>query len=62
MKKQKKSSKSNVLGVAFTLPEFNLTIRKRFSDELSVYTGEIIALLSATQWIEEKGPLISDVY
>ncbi len=33
--------------------------RKRTSDELSVHTGEMIALLLAIQWIEEIRPLKS---
>ncbi len=45
-------SLDNKIGVAFTVPEFHLSVRKRTSDELSVYTGEMIALLLAIQWIE----------
>lgn len=38
-------SLDNKIEVAFTDPEFNLSIRKRISDELSIYMGVIIALL-----------------
>uniref|UniRef100_A0A8C2HUK7 Uncharacterized protein n=1 Tax=Cyprinus carpio TaxID=7962 RepID=A0A8C2HUK7_CYPCA len=51
----------NRIGVAFIVPEFQLAIRKRISDELSVYTGEMIAILLAIQWIEEIRPLKSVV-
>ncbi len=52
-------SLDNKIGVAFTVPEFHFSVRKRTSDELSVYTGEMIALLLAIQWIEEIRPLKS---
>ncbi len=52
-------SLDNKIGEAFTVPEFHLSVRKRTSDELSVYTGEMIALLLAIQWIEEIRPLKS---
>ncbi len=52
-------SLDNKIGVAFTVPEFHLSVRKRTSEELSVYTGEMIALLLAIRWIEEIRPLKS---
>ncbi len=52
-------SLDNKIGVAFTVPELHLSVRKRTSDELSVYTGEMIAILLAIQWIEEIRPLKS---
>lgn len=33
--------------VAFTVPEFNVKINKRISDNLPAYTGEMIAILMA---------------
>lgn len=53
------ASKSLVdrIGVAFIVPEFNITIVKRISDNVSVYTVEMLAILLAVQWIEEIRPL-----
>jgi len=46
----------NRVGIAFFVPEFNILAAKRISDNVS-YTGEIIAILLAVQWIEEFRPL-----
>lgn len=45
------------IGIAFTIPEFKVNIGKRVTDGLSVYTGEMLAILLALQWIEEVKPL-----
>ncbi|XP_048015377.1 uncharacterized protein LOC125247880 [Megalobrama amblycephala] len=47
----------NRVGVAFTVIDFNVKVNKRISDNLSVYTGEMIAVLLALQWVEENRPL-----
>lgn len=47
----------NKIGVAFSIPEFHYEVGKRISDDLSVYTGEMVAILLAVQWIEEIQPL-----
>jgi len=45
------------LGIAFVVPEFNIKIGKRITDGLSVYTGEMLAILLALQWVEDIKPL-----
>uniref|UniRef100_A0A3B5QAR3 Reverse transcriptase domain-containing protein n=1 Tax=Xiphophorus maculatus TaxID=8083 RepID=A0A3B5QAR3_XIPMA len=45
------------IGIAFVVPEFNLKIGKRITDGLSVYTGEMLAILLALQWVEDIKPL-----
>lgn len=47
----------NRIGVAFIIPEFHVKVGKRISEGLSVYTGEMIAILLAVQWTEETRPL-----
>uniref|UniRef100_A0A1A8L2C0 Reverse transcriptase domain-containing protein n=1 Tax=Nothobranchius pienaari TaxID=704102 RepID=A0A1A8L2C0_9TELE len=47
------------VGVAFIVPEFRVAVKKRVSDGLSVYTGEMLAILLAVQWVEEHRPLFS---
>ncbi|XP_035984330.1 uncharacterized protein LOC118557933 [Fundulus heteroclitus] len=50
---------SNRVGIAFIIPQFHIKIGKRISDGVSVYTGEMLALLLAVQWVEEVRPLKS---
>ncbi|XP_053089092.1 uncharacterized protein LOC113540370 [Pangasianodon hypophthalmus] len=45
------------VGVAFNIPEFNVKVSKRITDCLSIYTGEMIAILLALQWVEENKPM-----
>uniref|UniRef100_A0A1A8H245 RNase H type-1 domain-containing protein n=1 Tax=Nothobranchius korthausae TaxID=1143690 RepID=A0A1A8H245_9TELE len=47
------------LGIAFVVPEFRVTVQKRVGDGLSVYTGEMLAILLAVHWVEENRPLFS---
>ena len=49
----------NKVGVAFTVPEFRVKIGKRVNNEVSVYTGELLAILLAVQWVEDNRPLKS---
>lgn len=42
--------------VASIVPEFNITIMKRISDNVSVNTREMLAILLAVQWTEEIRP------
>ena len=53
------ASKDSVdkVGVAFTLLEFQVKVRKRVNNEISVYTGELLAILVAVQWVEDTRPL-----
>ena len=48
---------ANKIGVAFIVPEFQYIVGKIISDNLSVYTGEMFAILLAVQWVEETRPL-----
>jgi len=41
----------NRVGVAFFVPEFHILTAKRISDNVSVYTGEMLPILLAVQWI-----------
>lgn len=47
------------IGIAFIVPEFHIKVKKRINDKLSIYTGEMLAILLAIQWVEENRPLIS---
>lgn len=43
-------------GAAFYVPLFDVAVKKRTSDFLSIYTAEMLAILMALQWIEEVKP------
>lgn len=43
--------------MAFIIPEFGKKVGKRINNGLSVFTGEMLALLLAVQWVEENKPL-----
>lgn len=45
------------MGVAVVILDFMVEIRKRINDGLSVFTGEMIAIQLAVQWVEELRPL-----
>ncbi|XP_037536736.1 uncharacterized protein LOC119413748 [Nematolebias whitei] len=47
------------IGAAFIVPEFGVKVGKRLNNKLSVYTGEMVAILLAVQWIEDNQPLRS---
>ncbi|XP_037531102.1 uncharacterized protein LOC119408373 [Nematolebias whitei] len=51
------SRTSEKVGVSYVIPEFNIEVRKRITNEVSVYTGEMLAVLLAVQWVEETRPL-----
>jgi ribonuclease HI len=50
-------SLDNKIGVSFIVPEFHITVGKRTSNNISVYTREMLAILFAMQWVEEIRPL-----
>ncbi|XP_014880361.1 uncharacterized protein LOC106941759 [Poecilia latipinna] len=50
---------ANKVGIAFIVPQLQIKVGKRISDGVSVYTGEMLALLLAVQWVEEVRPLKS---
>ncbi|XP_013879364.1 uncharacterized protein LOC106528677, partial [Austrofundulus limnaeus] len=47
------------IGIAIIIPEFHIKQAKRITNGLSVYTGEMSAILLAVQWVEEVRPLRS---
>lgn len=49
-------SKQECVGVGIHIPEFKINMSKRLSDQLSVYTAEIVAVIIALQWVEEVRP------
>lgn len=42
---------------AFFVPEFELVISRRLSDNLSVFSSELVAILLALQWAEDVCPM-----
>uniref|UniRef100_A0A8D0CT46 RNase H type-1 domain-containing protein n=2 Tax=Sander lucioperca TaxID=283035 RepID=A0A8D0CT46_SANLU len=50
-----KDPEKGCVGAAVYIPVNDTSIKKRLSDHLSVYTTELMAVLLALQWIEEKG-------
>lgn len=50
-----KDPKTGRTGVAFHIPEKRVGIKKRATDELAVYTTELIAVLMSLQWVKENG-------
>ncbi len=40
-------------GFAFSIPSLNISVNRRTSDNLSIYTVEMMAIATALQWIEE---------
>lgn len=47
----------NKVGIAVIVPEFNTKIGKMITEGVSVYTGEMLAIMFALQWIEDTRPL-----
>lgn len=43
------------VGVAFVIPDIGVCIKKRTSDNIAVYTAELLAILLALNWVEENG-------
>lgn len=52
-------SSDGKIGVFYIVPEFGVKVGKRVNENLSVYTGEMLAILLALQWVEEVRPLRS---
>lgn len=44
----------NRVGAAFIIPEINVMLNKRVNDKLSVFTGEMLAILLALEWVENS--------
>lgn len=49
-------TENNRVGAAFIIPELNVMLNKRVSDHLSVFTGELLAILLALEWVENNKP------
>ena len=49
-------NKEECVGVGVYIPEFKISISKRASDQLSVYTAEMLAVIIGLQWVEEVRP------
>ena len=41
------------VGIGIYVPEFKIHISKRISDQLSVFTAEMLAVILSFQWVEE---------
>lgn len=39
--------------VAFVIPEISFVMSKRITDYVAVYTGELVAILLALNWVED---------
>lgn len=48
-----KDPKTDHVGSAFIIPKLKLYKNNRISDRLSVYTGEMFAIIMAIKWISE---------
>lgn len=51
-----KNPKEGTTAAAIHIPKFGITIKKRLTNNLSVYTTEVIAIIIVLQWAEEVGP------
>lgn len=49
-------NKQECVGIGIYIPEFKVNLSKRLSDQLSVYTAEMVAAIIALQWVEEVRP------
>ncbi len=49
-------NKQESVGIRIHIPEFKIDISKRITDQLSVYTTELVAVIIALQWVEELKP------
>ena len=47
----------NRVGAAFIIPETNVMLNKRVNDKMSVFTGEMLAILLALEWVENSRPM-----
>ncbi len=49
-----KDPKSGNTWYSFIIPELEISIRERTSDNLTVFTVEMLAILKALQWVEQN--------
>ncbi len=52
-----KVPESGVTGIGIFIPEFEISIFKRLSNNLAIYTLELVAIMLALQWIEDVIPV-----
>ncbi len=45
-----------VTGIRIFIPEFEISILKRLSNYLAIYTVELVSIMLALQWIEDVRP------
>lgn len=48
--------KQECVGMGMHVPEFKISISKRLSNQRSVYTGGMVAVIIGSQWVEEVRP------
>lgn len=53
----KKNPDSGCTAAAIYIPYFKYSTVKRLSNDVSVFTAEIMAILMALQWVEEINPI-----
>lgn len=44
------------MGIAYVIPQLNIQVAKRISDDLAVYTAELLAIWLALMWVESNRP------
>lgn len=49
-------NKQECVGDSVYIPRFKMSASKRLSDQLSVYTTELLAAIIALHWVEEVRP------
>ncbi|XP_049904182.1 uncharacterized protein LOC126392679 [Epinephelus moara] len=49
-------SGQNRVGIAFVVPDLNIVLNKRVNDDLAIYTGELLAIHMALNWVHEVRP------
>ncbi len=50
------NSRSRNAAIGISIPQLNLMNGKRLTDNMSVITEELVAILLALEWVEENGP------
>lgn len=48
------SKKDSQVGAAFVIPKLKVTVLQRLSDNLAVYTAELVAILLALSWVDSN--------
>lgn len=51
-----KDPQSGQTGAAFGIPKMGIKVQKRLSDQVSVFTVELMGIWLALQWVEETRP------